>query len=202
MILNCIETIQTGRGHSFGAGHVADILKGNTTDQILKWKHQDNKNFGAMASESSPFIRYMIEQLAGQDFIERRGEYGTLFVTPSGKRLLNGDIIPILAKPLVAKKKKEIAAKQKAKKEKDWAGADLKLFELLREKRAELARSQGVPTFIVLHDRTLKEMATAKPETREALAGIPGIGEYKLKTYAGPFLDVIKSYLSKAPFHD
>lgn len=197
-ILRCIEGIQTRPGQSFGAGYAADILKGNSTEQVLKWGHQDDPNFGTMPSESLQFIRYLIEQLAGQGFLERRGEYNTLFITDLGKRLLKGETRPILAKLLVAKKKKEISAIQKAKKEKDWEDADVRLFELLREKRAELAREQGVPAYVVFGDKSLKDMATVKPVTRDSFSGIFGVGEHKLKTYADPFLDVIKQYLKKA----
>ena len=44
-------------------------------------------------------------------------------------------------------------------------GVDEKLFELLRSKRAELARKQGVPTYIIFGDRSLKDMAFIKPTT-------------------------------------
>jgi len=71
------------------------------------------------------------------------------------------------------------------------------LFELLREKRAGLAREQGVPAYVVFGDKSLKDMATVKPVTREAFSGIFGVGEHKLKTYADAFLDVIKQYLKK-----
>ena len=128
---------------------------------------------------------------------ERKGEYNTLFITDLGKRLLKGETKPILAKLLVAKKKKEINAIQKAKKEKDWENADVRLFELLREKRAELARDQGVPAYVVFGDKSLKDMATSKPENYEAFSGVFGVGDHKLKTYSGPFLDVIRQYLQK-----
>jgi superfamily II DNA helicase RecQ len=38
-------------------------------------------------------------------------------------------------------------------------------------------------------------MATVKPVTREAFSGIFGVGDHKLKTYADPFIDVIRQYL-------
>jgi ATP-dependent DNA helicase RecQ len=196
-ILRCIESIQTRPDQSFGAGYVADILKGNSTEQVLKWGHQNNLNFGTMPSESLQFIRYLIEQLVGQNMLERKGEYNTLFTTDLGRRLLKGETKSILAKLPVAKKKKEISVIQKAKKEKDWEDADAQLFELLREKRAALAREQGVPAYVVFGDKSLKDMATVKPVTREAFAAIFGVGERKLETYADPFLDVIKQYLKK-----
>ena len=196
-ILNCIDSVKYGNGQGFGAGYVADILKGNPTSQIVRWGHQVNPSFAAMPSETLMSIRYLIEQLIGQGFLERQGEYSTLLLTDLGRRLLNGEITPILAKPLVAARKKEISARQKAKKAQDWAGVDEKLFELLRWKRAELARKQNVPAYIIFGDRSLKDMASIKPTTCEAFSGVFGVGEHKLKIYAEPFIEIIKQHLKQ-----
>ncbi|MDP2929316.1 MAG: DNA helicase RecQ [Candidatus Omnitrophota bacterium] len=197
-ILSCIDSCRYGDGQSFGAGYIANVLKGNPTPQIARWGHQASPHFAVLASETLVSIRYMIEQLIGQGLLERRGEYDTLFVTDLGLRLLCGEIKPILAKPLTAVRKKEIGVRQKAKKAQDWAGVDEKLFELLRKKRAELARKQNVPAYVIFGDRSLKAMASVKPTTREAFSGIFGVGEHKLKIYTEPFIDVIKQYLEKS----
>ena len=194
-ILNCIDSVKYGEAQGFGAGYVADVLKGNLTSQINRWGHQGNPNFAAMSSETLISIRYLIEQLIGQGFLERQGDYDTLFLTDFGRRLLNGEVTPILAKPLVAARKKEIRARQKARYAQDWASVDDKLFELLRGKRAELARKQGVPAYIIFGDRSLKDMASLKPTTCAAFSGVFGVGEHKLKIYAEPFTGVIRQYL-------
>jgi len=191
-ILNCAFTVRYGDDQGFGAGYLANVLKGNLTDQITKWGHQHNPNFAAMSGQTLVFIRYLIEQLIGQGFLERQGEYDTLALTDLGQQLLNGRITPRLAKPLVAEKKKAIAASQKAKKALDFSGVDEELFELLRAKRAELACKQGVPAYIIFGDKSLKDMASRKPTTREAFSGVFGVGEHKLKTYADQFISVIK----------
>jgi ATP-dependent DNA helicase RecQ len=95
----------------------------------------------------------------------------------------------------MAAKKKEITQKTRAKREKEWAGVDEGLFQLLRQKRAELARQQGVPAFIIFGDKSLKDMATIKPTTRDAFAAVYGVGDYKLRTYAEAFLEAIRKYL-------
>ncbi|MBU0635145.1 MAG: DNA helicase RecQ [Candidatus Omnitrophica bacterium] len=193
-IINCVATVRYGDDQGFGAGYLANVLKGTLTDQITRWGHQHNPDFGAMSAQTLNFIRYQIEQLIGQGFLERQGEYDTLALTDLGQQLLNGEITPILAKPLVAEKKKAVAARQKAKKAQDFAGVDEELFELLRAKRAELARKQGVPAYIIFGDKSLKDMATNKPTTRESFSQVFGVGEHKLKTYADYFISVIKGH--------
>ncbi|MDP2942305.1 MAG: HRDC domain-containing protein, partial [Candidatus Omnitrophota bacterium] len=67
----------------------------------------------------------------------------------------------------------------------------------LRWKRAELARKQDVPAYIIFGDRSLKDMASIKPTTCEAFSGVFGVGEHKLKIYAEPFIEIIKQYLKQ-----
>ena len=56
------------------------------------------------------------------------------------------------------------------------------------------ARAQGVPAFVILHDRTLAAIAQTRPATRVALARIDGIGAAKLERYG----DAIVALLSGA----
>jgi ATP-dependent DNA helicase RecQ len=194
VILGGIEGLADGHGRSFGANYIAHVLKGKVTDQMTRWRHEQSGSFGTMVSESLPYIHYMIEQLVGQGFLEREEEYATLLVTEAGRRVLRGDVTPVLARPLAAKKKKEIGARQKAKRDEDWAGVDESLFELLRRTRAELARKQGVPAYIVFGDRSLKDMALRKPLTHEDFSAVFGVGEHKLKTYGDAFINVIRKH--------
>ena len=133
-ILSCVYRVHQVSGLGFGAGHIANVLKGNLTDQVEKWGHHGLSTFGLMANESVAFIRYMIEQLIGQDFLRREGEFSTLSLTDSGRKMLRGELTPVLAKPLVAAKKKEITRKGRQKKEEEWAEVDPELFQLLRRK--------------------------------------------------------------------
>ena len=194
-VLSCVYRIQQGSGLGFGGGHLANVLKGNLTDQVEAWGHQRLSTFGLMANESVAFIRYMIEQLVGQGHLRREGEFSTLSLTDSAREVLRGELTPVLIKPLVAAKKKEITRRGRQKKEEEWAEADQALFQLLRRKRAELAQQQGVPAFIIFGDKSLKDMAMIKPITREAFATVYGVGEHKLSAYADAFIDAIKRYL-------
>ena len=193
-ILSCVEGVCYGDGRSFGAGYIANVLKGSANEQILRWRHERLGAFGSMAQESIIFIRYMIEQLLGQGFLVREQEFSTLSITDVGRQVLKGALVPILAKPLIAKKKKEIAKRQKEFKEKECAHIDHGLFELLRQKRADLAQKQGVPAYIIFGDKSLKDMASRLPLTGEAFSSVFGVGEHKLKLYAEPFLNVIRNY--------
>ncbi|MFH1777091.1 MAG: DNA helicase RecQ [Candidatus Omnitrophota bacterium] len=202
-ILSCVEHVKHGENRGFGAGYIANLLKGNLTEQIERWGHHHLPAFGTMAEKSLAYIRYMTEQLIGQGFLQREAEYAMLFLTELGGEVLQGKLTPVLAKPLVAKKKKEISRMSKERREQEWGDIDKQLFEDLRNKRAELAREQNVPAFIIFADTSLKDMAAKMPTTKQAFANVFGVGEQKLKAYAEHFITVIEQYrLSSEPEAD
>ena len=65
-------------------------------------------------------------------------------------------------------------------------------FDALRELRTRLAREQGVPPYVIFHDRTLREIAASAPETLAALGGIGGIGSRKLERYGDAVLAALR----------
>jgi ATP-dependent DNA helicase RecQ len=69
--------------------------------------------------------------------------------------------------------------------------ADAPLFEALRTLRAEIAKRDGVPAYVVFPDRTLIEMATRRPRSVAALADVRGVGPVKLERYGEQFLNVV-----------
>jgi ATP-dependent DNA helicase RecQ len=71
--------------------------------------------------------------------------------------------------------------------------ADPELFQRLRQWRAEVARRQGVPAYVVFHDRTLTELAARRPADMVALEALPGIGRSKLDRYGTALLEIIAS---------
>lgn len=70
------------------------------------------------------------------------------------------------------------------------------LFELLRQKRRELADKQGVPPFMVFSDKTLHDMAQVKPQTSRDFLEVNGVGQQKLARYGQLMMDVIGEYLA------
>ena len=68
------------------------------------------------------------------------------------------------------------------------------LFERLQAKRKTIAHEEGVPTFFVFSDRTLREIATHFPKTEEEFMQVHGIGPKKIEKYAKAFLPIIRRY--------
>lgn len=194
-ILSCIYRALKASGCSFGADHIANILKGNSTDNIARWNHDSLSTYALMNEHTIVYIRSLIEQLVGQGVVGREPEHSTLFITEAGKQVLKGQRELILAKPISLAKRKK---KSKAAAIDAFANEpDQELFELLRQKRHEIAKLKNVPPYIVFGDRTLRHIAASKPRELEALEGIFGIGQSKLEKYGQDFVEVVEEFCSR-----
>ena len=71
------------------------------------------------------------------------------------------------------------------------AGANVVLFEALREWRRTTAREHNVPAYTVFHDSTLAEIARQLPQSALQLRAIAGVGQAKLARYGAALLDLV-----------
>lgn len=72
----------------------------------------------------------------------------------------------------------------------------MELFALLRNERAELAREQGVPPFIICSDKTLKDLCIKLPREMADMLSIYGLGEQKVERYGERFLQVVQNFVN------
>ncbi|MEA3506232.1 MAG: RQC domain-containing protein, partial [Elusimicrobiota bacterium] len=186
IILSCVSEVHP----SFGTTHIADILAGSKNKKIRSRNHDRLSAYGKLDDKSSYFIKNMIDQLLAGRYLAKEGEYPVLKVTPSGREVLKGKDIPSLIKPVKKKTKKKKTRDKLTGRE----NIDKELYDIMREKRREIAERKGIPAYIVFHNRTLKEMASSKPLTGENLLRINGIGSVKMSKYGNIFLNIIKKY--------
>jgi ATP-dependent DNA helicase RecQ len=66
-------------------------------------------------------------------------------------------------------------------------------FERLRAHRAKVARSRGVPAYVVAFDRTLLEMAAREPRSHAELREVFGMGPARVEQYGDGFLEVMRA---------
>jgi DNA helicase-2/ATP-dependent DNA helicase PcrA len=65
---------------------------------------------------------------------------------------------------------------------------DENLVDRLKAWRLEVAVANAVPAYVVMNDRTLLAIATAKPTSEAELIALPGIGPSKLESYGDEIL--------------
>ena len=70
-------------------------------------------------------------------------------------------------------------------------GESTDAFKALRSWRAQRARVDNVPAYVVFHDSTLEEIARSNPRSPRQLAAISGIGPTKLERYGAEVISVL-----------
>ena len=185
--LSCVKRT----GEIFGAGHIIDVLRGSTSQKVLKFEHEKLSTYGIGTAYSAEQWRQIARQLIQKGLLLYDYEHGSLKLTSKAWEVLRGGET-FLGRLEVARKEKEAEGDLGQKQRVDEADSfDPELFEALRRKRKELADQANLPPYTIFHDRTLREMAHYYPQTRESLLSVYGIGTTKLEKYADSFLDII-----------
>jgi ATP-dependent DNA helicase RecQ len=71
---------------------------------------------------------------------------------------------------------------------------DANLFAALKAKRMVLAKQRKVPAYVVLTDRSLRDIARQRPRDERDLAGIHGIGAAKIEAYGDIILELVAAH--------
>jgi ATP-dependent DNA helicase RecQ len=190
-------------GERFGTEHLANILVGERSETVGKFRHDRLPTFGVGKEYDKQEWRSIFRQLYGAGLVNLDiTGYGTWMLTEAGRQVLKGNgkvelridtLKPSSRQSARAAAKGAIAAALAGR-----APIDAVLFEALRRRRSELAKAQGVAAFVVFADRTLLEMAQRKPRSMAEMGTVHGIGEAKLKRYGELFLEVIRGHLGRA----
>ena len=70
---------------------------------------------------------------------------------------------------------------------------ETQLFEALRAWRRAEAVRQAVPPYVIFPDRTLAELARARPANAQAVLAVNGVGQAKLERYGAAVLEVLQT---------
>ncbi|MFI9026541.1 DNA helicase RecQ [Streptomyces sp. NPDC053560] len=191
-LLSTVVRLQRERGQKFGTGQIVDILMGRKTAKVIQFDHDALSVFGIGADLREADWRGVVRQLLAQQLLAVEGDYGTLVLTGTSGEVLRGERqVPMRREP----EKPARAARPKTAKGKraavDLPAELVPVFEALRAWRGQTAKEQGVPAYVIFHDATLREIATARPSTVAELGTVNGVGENKLAKYGEAILEVL-----------
>jgi ATP-dependent DNA helicase RecQ len=179
-------------GQRFGAAHVVDVLLGASTEKIRQLGHDQLTVYGIGRELDRGQWRALVRQLLSREVLQAPAEAkgGLCFGAEELVRpLLRGEQRLDLALPAPRRESKRSVA-EPANLPVDGE-VDVALLARLKEWRREQARLQGVPPYVVFHDRTLVEVAACHPRDLDALAQLSGIGAAKLERYGEAVLAVV-----------
>ena len=178
-------------GMRFGVTHLTDVLRGKATDKVKQWNHEQLPTFGVGSDLDDHAWKSVFRQLAAAGLVHvDMAEHGALQLTEAAREVLKGARSVQLRRPV---RRKTTSVKSSRSVVSDLSAADDALFQLLRRWRADTAREQSVPAYVILHDKTLRELAEVRPTSHGLLAGITGMGSAKIEHYGAELLELIRN---------
>ncbi|MDP2205047.1 MAG: DNA helicase RecQ [Alphaproteobacteria bacterium] len=179
-------------GQRFGAGYLIDVLTGKDDERIRSHGHEKTSTFGIGADMGKTEWQAIFRQLIALNLLSVDADHGGLSITAQGQDFLREK------KELRLRKAEKSRGLPKAARsgaaDAAVAPEDRPLLAALKAARMELARAQGVPPYVILHDKSLIDMTFLKPDTLERMALVHGVGEQKLEKYGRTFLKIVAAH--------
>lgn len=171
----------------FGSELIIDLLRGSKGTKVCGNGFDLLPVHGTGKKYSKVQLRIWVAELVRQGFFARTdGQYPVISLTGKGEELLSGRVRAML--PVTGKNEPE-----KTPDVPDRNQNEDVLFERLRNLRKEIAGKQGVMPYMIFADRSLREMAANRPDDREGLLAITGVGPFKFARYGPVFLEAIRA---------
>jgi ATP-dependent DNA helicase RecQ len=184
----------------FGLQAAVQLLRGQADPRLERAGLDRTSTFGCLKERSEPWLLRVLRRCVTAGWVDlTAGDRPVVFLTEAGRAVMKAERPARLLLP----SRESAAAAARTSRGRDRAGrsqiqANLPeaegaaaVFAALREHRLALSRAQGVPPFVVASDRTLREIAAARPRTVDELMRVYGIGEAKALRYGKGFLDVV-----------
>jgi ATP-dependent DNA helicase RecQ len=174
-------------GQRFGAAHVIDVLRGADTAKVRQFGHEALSTYGIGRDLDVRQWRGVFRQLLAAGLLETDLEgHGALRLTGDATPLLRGErsLHLRMEAPKPERRRSRGGGEPRGAAPMIELPADAAArITALREWRAETARAQNLPAYVIFHDATLRAIALEMPRNLDALAGIGGVGASKLERY-------------------
>jgi ATP-dependent DNA helicase RecQ len=184
-VLSCVARVE----QRFGVEHVVDVLIGASSERVRRWDHAKLSTYGILKELPRKTLTNLVYQLVDAGLLERTpGERPALKLNALSWEVMRG------GRAVTLLQAKESKSKRTRLEEASWRDVDEGLFESLRKLRREIAAERAVPAYVILHDATLRELASVKPTTVEGLRYIRGMGEKRRVDFGARLIECIRTH--------
>ena len=165
---------------------IVDFLRGSKNASIFDKEYQHLKTYGIGIDISWYDWNQYIIQLINLGFCEIAfHQQNKIKLTPLAKKVLfEGEKVQLTTVQKIDKTKAE-------PKERSPKTATNSLFEILRKLRAEIAKEEEVPAYVIFNDATLRQLENQRPMSDSDFLAIDGVGKAKLEKYGDIFIKTI-----------
>ncbi|CAL27282.1 DNA helicase RecQ [Staphylococcus carnosus] len=179
-IISCIVRMRQQETY----GVIIQVLRGETSDYVKYNQYDELSTFGIMKSYTTSECSHLIDELRFKGFLNENDE--VLTCDKKVKKVLS-EGLKIYTVPFKRKAKEKVNINT-------IEGVDRALFDELVEVRKTLSETLNIAPISIFTDFTLEEFAKRKPESKQEMIAIDGVGSYKLKHYCPKFIETIHNY--------
>lgn len=199
-LIGCVESCR----QRYGVNVILDTVHGANTAKIRNYRMDQNPHYGELNQVPVYRLRQVMNHLMLHTYLAvTNDEYAIVKLTEKSEKVLAGEetVVMKMAKetdhPAKAggkgkKSRKGFDAKAAGLSEAEFGAKEETLFEKLRALRAEIAKEEKVPPYIVFSDKTLTHMCIVKPADKSEMLTVTGVGEFKYEKYGDRFLKCIR----------
>jgi len=181
MLLSAI--VRTGQ--KFGLHYVVDVLRGSREQRILQNGHDALSVYGIGEHYTKAQWLTIADKLLELGALQI-GEFKVYHLSSFGVEVLKG------AHQIDLKKERlQVQKRISKRKETYFDDYDVEMYDRLKALRTQIASENGIPPYIVFSDKTLKDLSAKKPQTREEMLEVHGIGAVKYDRYGEAFLEAL-----------
>jgi ATP-dependent DNA helicase RecQ len=181
-IISCVARAE----QRFGVRHICEVLRGAQTTGIIRHSHERLSTYGLLSELDQRTTENLMHQLLDQDLLQRSsGDRPVVMLNTKSWEVLRGEREVILLQPSSTQTKASKNASD------DWSGVDRDLFERLRVWRRQIALSRNKPAWTIFDDKSLRSIASQKPQTPADLLQCKGIGEKRLADFGAAILNIV-----------
>ena len=184
----------------YGTNVIIDTVHGANTAKIRQYRMDENPHYAELAKVPAYKLRQVMNYLMLKEYLAvTNDEYAIVKLTGKSKLILEEDETVTMKMAKEQEHPAKAAGEKKGKKSRSAAAFELdeedeQLFEVLRGLRAELAKKEGVPPYIVFSDKSLVHMCVIRPVNKNEMLSVSGVGEFKYEKYGEVFLEKVKEF--------
>jgi ATP-dependent DNA helicase RecQ len=179
----------------FGLTAAVHLLRGTEDPRLSRAGLDRTPTWRVLEEHSEEWLLRLLRRCVTAGWVDfSSGDRPVVRLTPAGRAVMKAERPARLLLPAAGRRQRGAASpggRRRSNVPTVSAEVDERLFEALRQHRSRLARAQGVPPYVVAGDRTLREIAAARPASLDELSALYGIGPAKVERYGQDWLDLV-----------
>ena len=182
----------------FGLKTAVQLLRGVADPRLSRARLDQVRTFGVLATHPEAWLMSLLRRCVTAGWVDFMGhDRPVVVLTDAGRSVMQAQQPARLLLPPEQPARASLGPASGGRRRsapvplEALDGPAQKVFEALRQTRLQLARDASVPPYVIASDRTLRDLATLRPRTLDALQMAHGMGPAKVARYGVELLQVI-----------